>query len=52
LLGQFQQHADAIKADNGRPPAEFFHFLKFWLTSHIKGIDVKYAAHAGAYRAA
>jgi hemerythrin-like metal-binding protein len=46
LLAQVQQYADAIKAAHGRPPAEFFNFLKFWLTSHIKGIDVKYAAHA------
>jgi hemerythrin len=52
LLGQFQQHADVIKSAGGRPAPEFFHFLKFWLTSHIKGIDVKYAAHAGAHRAA
>jgi hypothetical protein len=25
---------------------KFFQFLKFWLSSHIEGIDTKYAAHA------
>jgi hemerythrin-like metal-binding protein len=52
LLGQFTQHAEAIRAANGRPADEFFHFLKFWLTSHIKGIDVKYGAHAASNHAA
>lgn len=27
---------------------KFFEFLKFWLTSHIKGIDTKYASFAKA----
>ena len=34
--------ADVEKA--GRAGEEFFDFLKFWLASHICGIDAKYAA--------
>ncbi|QUD86134.1 bacteriohemerythrin [Phenylobacterium montanum] len=48
LLDQFSGHAAAIKAAGGAPNDEFFHFLKFWLTSHIKGIDIKYSEHARA----
>jgi len=48
LLGQFNAHAGTIRAAGGVPHDEFFHFLKFWLTSHIKGIDVKYGQHAQA----
>jgi hemerythrin-like metal-binding protein len=48
LLEQFTGHAAAIKAAGGAPSDEFFHFLKFWLTSHIKGIDIKYGGHAKA----
>ncbi|MGA0603235.1 bacteriohemerythrin [Caulobacter sp. KR2-114] len=46
LLEQFTAHAQQIKAAGGAPSDDFFNFLKFWLTSHIKGIDVKYGAHA------
>ena len=46
LLAQYQEHAQAIRQAGGHPTDAFFQFLKFWLTSHIKGIDTKYAAHA------
>ncbi len=28
-------------------PDDFFEFLKFWLVSHIQGVDTKYSASAG-----
>ena len=46
LLKKFATHAAAIKENNGHAPDEFFHFLKFWLSAHIKALDIKYAAHA------
>lgn len=52
LLVQFQEHAKAIRQAGGHPTDEFFHFLKFWLTSHIRGIDTKYGAHAKGVTAA
>lgn len=51
LLEQFGAHAQQIKSAGGVPDDAFFHFLKFWLTSHIKGIDTKYGAHAKAHQA-
>jgi hemerythrin-like metal-binding protein len=48
LLERFTRHAEEIKAANGAAPEAFFDFLRFWLTSHIKGIDAKYGAHAKA----
>ena len=52
LLERYTRHAGEIKAAGGVAPEEFFDFLRFWLTSHIKGIDAKYGAHAQASRAA
>ncbi len=46
LLDRYGQHAAEIRAAGGEASDEFFQFLRFWLTSHIKGIDTKYAAHA------
>lgn len=46
LLTRFNGYAEAIKADGGVASDDFFNFLKFWLTSHIKGVDIKYGAHA------
>lgn len=48
LLTNFTQHAADIRAAGGKPTDAFFTFLKFWLSSHIKGVDIKYAAHAHA----
>lgn len=48
LLRDFSAHAAAIKAADGTVSDSFFAFLKFWLSAHIKGIDVKYGAHAKA----
>lgn len=45
LLNRYAQHAAQIKAAGGRADSGFFHFLRHWLQSHIKGIDTKYAAH-------
>ena len=46
LLGRYTEYAAEIKARGGETDPGFFNFLKFWLSSHIKGIDVKYAEHA------
>lgn len=42
LLSQFQEHIEKFKITKEFTPA-FFNFLKVWLTSHIRGIDMKYA---------
>lgn len=47
LLGTLDQHRRAFEG-GGSLGAEFFSFLKMWLSAHIKGIDKKYASHAGA----
>lgn len=48
LLERFTSYANEIKAAHGVPSDDFFNFLKFWLTSHIKGVDVKYGLAAAA----
>lgn len=51
LLTRYGEFAAQVRAAGGVANDEFFQFLKFWLNSHIKGIDIKYAAHAtGAAR--
>ncbi len=46
LLKGFAEHADAARAAGGRPKADFFQFLRLWLSAHIKHIDRTYATHA------
>ena len=41
LLKTFSEHYENIIATQSLND-DFFHFLKFWLSSHIQGIDVKY----------
>ena len=48
LLARVNAFAAEIEAAGGKPADAFFDFLRFWLTSHIKGIDMKYSAHANA----
>ena len=42
LLKTFLEYKAEAVGGNGVVPAKFFHFLKFWLSSHICGIDAKY----------
>jgi len=46
LLDKFQRHSEAIKARNGVIEESFFNFMRFWLSAHIRGIDMKYAEKA------
>lgn len=41
LLNKFSEHYENITKEKKLDP-KFFDFLKIWLTSHIKGIDIKY----------
>ncbi|MEZ5936814.1 MAG: bacteriohemerythrin [Hyphomonadaceae bacterium] len=52
LLETYAKHAGDIEAAGGQVGKDFFDFLKYWLTAHIKGIDVKYGQHAGAMKKA
>lgn len=51
LLERFTRFASDITAAGGEASEEFFDFLRYWLTSHIKGIDTKYGAHAASRQA-
>jgi hemerythrin len=44
LLKKFEDYAVRFKAGE-ELGNEFFHFLRFWLGSHICGVDTKYAEH-------
>jgi hemerythrin len=44
LLKKFGEHAARFKAGEELGD-EFFKFLRFWLGSHICGVDMKYADH-------
>jgi hemerythrin-like metal-binding protein len=41
LLGRVQGHVKDFR-ETGALTDAFFSFLAFWLTSHIRGIDIKY----------
>ncbi|MFV2040030.1 MAG: bacteriohemerythrin [Acidimicrobiales bacterium] len=43
LLAKMAKHVQDFRgSDSGVLPEEFFEFLKFWLVSHIQGIDAEY----------
>lgn len=41
LLENFSKHYEKFNTE-GKLTDDFFHFLKFWLSAHIQGIDMKY----------
>ncbi len=45
LLTKFGAHAANFKGGQPLGP-EFFHFLKFWLSAHIQGMDMQYSDYA------
>lgn len=45
LLEKFGAHKEKFEQEK-QLNDEFFNFLKFWLRSHIMGIDTKYAQHS------
>lgn len=47
LLTKFGTHAANFKGGAPLGP-EFFHFLKFWLSAHIQGMDMQYSDYASA----
>lgn len=50
LLTRYGEHARQIREAGGVVDRDFLQFLSFWLTSHIKGVDVKYGNHATKFR--
>lgn len=51
LLGKLEHHAANARAANGALDDTFFQFLRFWLSAHIRGIDMKYAPAGGLAKA-
>lgn len=45
LLEKFTALHQAFQAGTGKVDRAFFDFLKFWLRSHILGVDRQYADH-------
>lgn len=52
LLKTLTEHAHDVKASGGRVRDQMFRFLRFWLASHICGIDMKYAKYSRGSRLA
>ena len=52
LLANFGESAAKIRESNGIVDEEFFQFLRYWLTAHIRGIDSKYGAFSSEQKAA
>lgn len=50
LLNRYAEFAETIQRSDGKPPEEFFQFLRLWLSSHIKCIDIKYGEHNAQQR--
>ena len=50
LLTRFTEHQRNFEASDGPLTADFFGFLKLWLSAHIQGIDKKYGCHVPAGR--
>jgi hemerythrin-like metal-binding protein len=44
LISRLESHMDAFK-QSGSLDNAFFEFLQFWLSAHIRGIDMQYAEH-------
>lgn len=44
LISRLESHVEAFKQSGSLDPA-FFEFLQFWLSAHIRGIDMQYADH-------
>jgi hemerythrin len=43
LLEKINDFSREYSKNRGAIPNEFFSFLKLWINSHIKGVDMKYA---------
>lgn len=46
LLARYGEFAEAIEKNGGKPGEDFFQFLRLWLASHIKCIDIRYGEHS------
>ena len=48
LLAKFGAHKQDFDEGSGGLGEKFFHFLKFWLSAHIAGVDRKYGDHSSS----
>lgn len=46
LLKQFGEHVDRFEKGGDHLSPQFFEFLRFWLSAHIQGVDIKYGDFA------